>query len=72
MSRLCNPSAPPGMKFLYLVFAVFLLVSLAAPALGGPKEPCGGRCVKKCDKDEVASSTYDCKFLCCTRPKKRQ
>uniref|UniRef100_A0A8C3I743 Uncharacterized protein n=1 Tax=Chrysemys picta bellii TaxID=8478 RepID=A0A8C3I743_CHRPI len=62
------------MRIFYLVFAVLLLVSLATPGYGQygyHKGGCPGRCAKSCDKHEVASKTFDCKYMkCCTYPKK--
>ncbi|NXE14332.1 CYGN protein, partial [Lophotis ruficrista] len=55
------------MRFLYLVFAVFLLVSLAAPGYGQIKKHCPkiGYCSKKCTKAYVPSSSFNCKYYCC-------
>uniref|UniRef100_A0A674JXG0 Uncharacterized protein n=1 Tax=Terrapene triunguis TaxID=2587831 RepID=A0A674JXG0_9SAUR len=38
---------------------------------GYHKGGCPGRCAKGCEKHEVASKTFDCKYMkCCTQPKK--
>ncbi|KFR16760.1 Cygnin [Opisthocomus hoazin] len=53
------------MRFLYLVFAVFLLVSLATPGYGQKIRkhcPKVGYCSSKCSKADVCA---DCKFYCC-------
>ncbi|NWH57809.1 CYGN protein, partial [Geococcyx californianus] len=58
------------MRFLYLVFAVFLLVSLAVPGYGQKKKPCAnvGRCSSKCNKAETWTFSSDCKYYCCIPP----
>ncbi|XP_028942794.1 cygnin-like, partial [Antrostomus carolinensis] len=50
------------MRFLYLVFAVFLLVSLATPGYGQIMKYCPkvGRCSSKCAKADVWSFSADC------------
>ncbi|NXT90697.1 CYGN protein, partial [Anhinga rufa] len=55
------------MRFLYLVFAVFLLVSLAVPGYGQIRKNCPkvGYCSSKCTKEELWSFSADCKFYCC-------
>ncbi|KAK2511751.1 cygnin [Columba livia] len=58
------------MRFLYLVFAVFLLVSLATPGYGQVKKywtycPKEGHCSSKCDKMYTWTTSSDCKFYCC-------
>ncbi|NXY47921.1 CYGN protein, partial [Ceuthmochares aereus] len=58
------------MKFLYLVFAVFLLVSLATPGYVLPKNPCPkeGYCSVKCRKGHTWSTSDDCESFCCIPP----
>ncbi|NWI64358.1 MELG protein, partial [Todus mexicanus] len=55
------------MRFLYLVFAVFLLVSLATPGYGQTLKHCRkvGRCSDTCNKAELWAASYDCKAFCC-------
>ncbi|XP_051470385.1 cygnin-like [Apus apus] len=55
------------MRFLYLVFTVFLLVSLAVPGYGQVRKHCPkvGYCSSKCSKADVWSHSYDCKYYCC-------
>ncbi|NXI41343.1 CYGN protein, partial [Galbula dea] len=57
------------MRFLYLVFAVFLLVSLAVPGYGYIKD-CQkvGYCSSKCAKGDVWASASNCKYHCCIPP----
>ncbi|CAM5130919.1 unnamed protein product [Natator depressus] len=58
------------MRFLYLVFAVLLLVSLATPGYG-QKKVCPGRCTLKCGKHERPTLPYNCgKYICCVPVKK--
>ncbi|NXI55827.1 CYGN protein, partial [Chloroceryle aenea] len=54
------------MRFLYLVFTVFLLVSLTVPGYGQIPKYCHrvGYCSDKCAKGEVWSASYDCKSFC--------
>ncbi|OPJ69194.1 hypothetical protein AV530_013870 [Patagioenas fasciata monilis] len=52
------------MRFLYLVFAVFLLVSLAVPGYGQMKRywmqcPKEGHCASKCDKAYIWTASAD-------------
>ncbi|NXQ79637.1 CYGN protein, partial [Nyctibius grandis] len=58
------------MRFLYLVFAVFLLVSLAVPGYGQIRKHCPkvGYCSSKCAKSDVWSLSFDCKQYCCLPP----
>ncbi|NXN14734.1 CYGN protein, partial [Indicator maculatus] len=57
------------MRFLYLVFAVFLLVSLATPGYGHVKYCHSvGYCSTKCTKVDVWSTSSDCKHYCCIPP----
>ncbi|KFV59209.1 Cygnin [Tyto alba] len=58
------------MKFLYLVFTVFLLVSLATPGYGQIRKHCPkvGYCSSKCTKVDTWSFSSDCKFYCCIPP----
>ncbi|NXC41512.1 CYGN protein, partial [Penelope pileata] len=59
------------MRFLCLVFAAFLLVSLATPAYGEVLLYCPkniGRCSSKCTKVETWGRSYDCKLFCCLPP----
>ncbi|XP_069707174.1 cygnin-like [Phaenicophaeus curvirostris] len=58
------------MKFLYLVFAVFLLVSLAAPGYGQVRKHCPkeGTCSPKCRKAYTWSTSADCRHYCCLPP----
>ncbi|XP_019468991.1 meleagrin [Meleagris gallopavo] len=55
------------MRFLCLVFAVLLLVSLAAPGYGQVLKYCPkiGYCSSKCSKAEVWAYSPDCKVHCC-------
>ncbi|XP_031459681.1 meleagrin-like isoform X2 [Phasianus colchicus] len=55
------------MRFLCLVFAVLLLVSLAAPGYGQVLKYCPktGYCSSKCSKGEVWARSSDCKVHCC-------
>ncbi|XP_065488922.1 cygnin-like [Caloenas nicobarica] len=55
------------MRLLYLVFAVFLLVSLAVPGYGQVSKYCPkvGYCSSKCDKTYMWTTSSDCKFYCC-------
>ncbi|KAM9240302.1 Cygnin [Leptosomus discolor] len=58
------------MRFLYLVFAVFLLVSLAVPGYGQIRKHCPkvGYCSSKCSKAEEPTFSFDCKYYCCLPP----
>ncbi|NXW30200.1 CYGN protein, partial [Phaetusa simplex] len=58
------------MRFLYLVFAVFLLVSLAVPGNGQVRKHCPkvGYCSSSCSKADVWSFSSDCKYYCCIPP----
>ncbi|KAM6405821.1 small basic protein 2-like [Pluvialis apricaria] len=58
------------MRFLYLVFAVFLLVSLATPGYGQIRKHCPkvGYCSGKCAKADTWSFSADCKYYCCIPP----
>ncbi|NXG56460.1 CYGN protein, partial [Hemiprocne comata] len=58
------------MRFLYLVFAVILLVSLATPGYGQVRKHCPkvGYCSSKCSKADIWSHSYDCKYYCCMPP----
>ncbi|NXW65580.1 CYGN protein, partial [Eurystomus gularis] len=58
------------MKFLYLVFTVFLLVSVTVPGYGQVVKYCHrvGYCSSKCAKGDVWGSSYDCKYHCCIPP----
>ncbi|NWY50013.1 CYGN protein, partial [Chionis minor] len=58
------------MRFLYLVFAVFLLVSLAVPGYGQIRKHCPkvGYCSSKCSKADVWTFSSDCKYYCCMPP----
>ncbi|XP_065689309.2 cygnin-like [Patagioenas fasciata] len=61
------------MRFLYLVFAVFLLVSLAVPGYGQMKRywmqcPKEGHCASKCDKAYIWTASADCKSSFCCIP----
>ncbi|NXJ91875.1 CYGN protein, partial [Corythaixoides concolor] len=58
------------MRFLYLVFAVFLLVSLAAPGYGKIMKHCPkvGYCASKCSKADEPFLSFDCKYRCCVPP----
>ncbi|NXK12631.1 CYGN protein, partial [Herpetotheres cachinnans] len=58
------------MRFLYLVFAVFVLVSLAVPGYGQIRKHCPkvGYCSSKCSKVDVWSFSSDCKYYCCIPP----
>ncbi|XP_053919564.1 cygnin-like [Cuculus canorus] len=58
------------MKFLYLVFAVFLLVSLATPGYGQVRKHCPkpGFCSSKCGKADTWTFSADCKYYCCIPP----
>ncbi|XP_025916909.1 cygnin-like [Apteryx rowi] len=54
------------MRFLCLVFAVFLLVSLVVPGYGQMKYcPKGAYCSSKCSKGYSRSFSSDCKVYCC-------
>ncbi|NXM77242.1 CYGN protein, partial [Serilophus lunatus] len=55
------------MRFLYLVFSVFLLVSLAAPGYGKILKSCSnvGYCSSQCSKVDTWSFSADCKNYCC-------
>ncbi|NXH10385.1 CYGN protein, partial [Bucco capensis] len=55
------------MRFLYLVLAAFLLLSLAAPGSGQTVKHCPkvAYCSSKCAKGEMWASSSDCKFYCC-------
>ncbi|NXX45116.1 CYGN protein, partial [Tricholaema leucomelas] len=55
------------MRFLYLVFTVFLLVSFTVPGYGQIVKYChkSGYCSSKCAKAEVWSLSSDCKQYCC-------
>ncbi|NXJ86978.1 CYGN protein, partial [Trogon melanurus] len=56
------------MRFLYLVFAVFLLVSLATAGHVHIRKKCPevGYCSSKCSKADVWSSSADCiPSYCC-------
>ncbi|NXN22519.1 CYGN protein, partial [Nycticryphes semicollaris] len=60
------------MKFLYLVFAVFLLASLAVPGYGQVQVlkhcPKVGHCSSSCKKVDVWAFSSDCKYYCCIPP----
>ncbi|NXX81133.1 CYGN protein, partial [Urocolius indicus] len=58
------------MRFLYLVFAVVLLVSLAVPGYGQRMKYCPdmGYCSSKCAKGDMWALSYDCKKFCCISP----
>ncbi|NXX12858.1 CYGN protein, partial [Podargus strigoides] len=58
------------MRFLYLVFAVFLLVSLAVPGYGQKKQHCPkiGYCSHRCAKLDTLTYSFDCKYFCCIPP----
>ncbi|NXA09426.1 CYGN protein, partial [Sapayoa aenigma] len=58
------------MRFLYLVFAVFLLVSLAVPGYGKILKTCSnvGYCSNQCSKVDTWSFSADCKNYCCIPP----
>ncbi|NXM25735.1 CYGN protein, partial [Oxyruncus cristatus] len=58
------------MKFLYFVFAVFLLVSLATPGYGKILKTCAnlGYCSNQCSKVDTWSYSADCKNYCCIPP----
>ncbi|KFQ32758.1 Cygnin [Mesitornis unicolor] len=58
------------MRFLYLVFAVFLLFSLATPGYGNVRKHCAkdGYCSSKCSKVDEWSHAMDCKYFCCIPP----
>ncbi|NXJ13581.1 MELG protein, partial [Odontophorus gujanensis] len=55
------------MRFLCLVFAVLLLVSLAAPGYGQVLKYCPkmGYCSTKCSKVEIWARSSNCKGHCC-------
>ncbi|KFV73963.1 Cygnin [Dryobates pubescens] len=55
------------MRFLYLVFTVFLLVSFTVPGYGQIVKHCpkAGYCSTKCEKAELWSYSTDCKDYCC-------
>uniref|UniRef100_A0A8C0VG35 CYGN protein n=1 Tax=Cyanistes caeruleus TaxID=156563 RepID=A0A8C0VG35_CYACU len=55
------------MRFLCLVFAVFLLVSLAAPGYGKFRKTCApvGYCSPKCRVMDLKYTSADCKYSCC-------
>uniref|UniRef100_A0A8C6ZDJ3 CYGN protein n=1 Tax=Nothoprocta perdicaria TaxID=30464 RepID=A0A8C6ZDJ3_NOTPE len=55
------------MRFLYLIFAVFLLVSLAAPGYASGKLPCPkeGVCASACAKGYSWNLASNCKEYCC-------
>ncbi|XP_021248100.1 meleagrin-like [Numida meleagris] len=55
------------MRFLYLVFAAFLLVSLAAPGCGEILKYCPkvGHCSPKCSTMEIWGRSLNCKMHCC-------
>ncbi|XP_069706679.1 cygnin-like [Phaenicophaeus curvirostris] len=58
------------MRFLYLVFAVFLLVSLAVPGYGQMRKHCPkeGFCSSTCRKEDTRSFSADCRYYCCLPP----
>ncbi|NWR35335.1 CYGN protein, partial [Tachuris rubrigastra] len=58
------------MRFLYLVFAAFLLVSLAAPGYGRIRKTCAdvGYCSKQCAAMDTWSFAADCRNYCCVPP----
>ncbi|NXA09427.1 CYGN protein, partial [Sapayoa aenigma] len=58
------------MRFLYLVFAVFLLVSLATPGYGKIRKTCSGvgYCSKQCARMDTWSFSEDCRNYCCVPP----
>ncbi|XP_068864767.1 cygnin-like [Aphelocoma coerulescens] len=58
------------MRFLSLVFAVFLLVSLAAPGYGKVMKTCAplGYCSPKCRVTDMKYTSADCKYSCCVPP----
>ncbi|RLV94656.1 hypothetical protein DV515_00013060 [Chloebia gouldiae] len=55
------------MRFLYLVLAAFLLVSLAAPGYGKFRKTCAplGYCSPKCRVMDLKYTSADCKYSCC-------
>ncbi|NXL93695.1 CYGN protein, partial [Alectura lathami] len=58
------------MRFLCLVFAVILLVTLATPGYGRIVKYCPkvGYCSSKCSKAETWTLSSDCKLYCCLPP----
>ncbi|XP_061847021.1 cygnin-like [Colius striatus] len=58
------------MRFLYLIFAVVLLVSLTVPGYGQIMKHCPdvGYCASKCTKVDVWAHSYNCKKFCCIPP----
>ncbi|OXB61916.1 hypothetical protein ASZ78_001719 [Callipepla squamata] len=62
-----DPSSPPAMRFLCLVFSVFLLVSLVASGSEHVLKYCPkmGYCSTKCSKMEKWARSSDCKGHCC-------
>ncbi|NWI89990.1 CYGN protein, partial [Pitta sordida] len=58
------------MRFLFLIFAAFLLVSLAAPGYGKILKTCKGvgYCSNWCSKVDTWSFSADCKKYCCVPP----
>ncbi|NXX12855.1 CYGN protein, partial [Podargus strigoides] len=58
------------MRFLYIVFAVFLLISLATPGYGQKRKPCPkiGYCSHRCAKLHTSIYSSDCKYFCCIPP----
>ncbi|NP_001304270.2 ovodefensin subfamily A, member 3 precursor [Gallus gallus] len=55
------------MRFLCLVFAVLLLVSLAAPGYGLVLKYCPkiGYCSNTCSKTQIWATSHGCKMYCC-------
>uniref|UniRef100_A0A8C5TRL9 CYGN protein n=1 Tax=Malurus cyaneus samueli TaxID=2593467 RepID=A0A8C5TRL9_9PASS len=55
------------MRFLCLVFAAFLLVSLAASGYGKMLKSCAGvgYCSPQCRVMDVRYTSADCKYSCC-------
>ncbi|NWR59856.1 CYGN protein, partial [Bucorvus abyssinicus] len=58
------------MRFLYLVFTIFLLVSMAVPGYGVIRKHCPkvGYCSSKCSKAYEESYSHDCDLFCCLPP----
>ncbi|POI26675.1 hypothetical protein CIB84_009572, partial [Bambusicola thoracicus] len=54
------------MRFLGLVFAVLLLVSMAASGYGQVLKYCPkvGYCSSKCSKSEIWARSHECKMYC--------
>ncbi|POI26678.1 hypothetical protein CIB84_009575 [Bambusicola thoracicus] len=61
------------MRFLYLIFSVFLLVSLATPGYGQVLKYCPkvGYCSSKCSKSETWARSHECKMYCCLPANKK-